>query len=129
MLVMRAVKHQANSVGKLVCSEQSARFDHLALGMHPLRLDCVQPRALFGEQAAHDPHSLARLFGPAVVLTEPAPHLFGDVPACFESQMRTMTFFPRAWSFSQHHERKRLVMEETGLPSTNLSHVCSIPGR
>src|SRR5215208_754383 len=81
MLVMRAVKHPANSVGKLVCSEQSVRFDHLALGMHPLRLDGVKPRALFGEQAAHDPHSLARLFDVAVVRTEPPPELFGDVPA------------------------------------------------
>ena len=81
MLVMRAVKHPANSVGKLVCSEQSLRFDHLALGMHPLRLDGVKPRASFGEQAAHDPHSLARLFDPAIELTEPPADLFGDVPA------------------------------------------------
>src|SRR5829696_3609409 len=46
------------------------------------------------------------------------------------SQMRTRTFLPpTASSFRTLHSRKRVVIEETGLPSTNLIHVRSRAGR
>src|SRR5918995_1351426 len=80
MFVVRTVENLANSVGKLVCSEKSVGFDHLALAVNPLRFDGVQPRALLRKQATDDPYPLSALFDSAVVGTEPTPHLFGDVP-------------------------------------------------
>src|SRR5215204_2199410 len=80
MFVVRTVENLANSVGKLVCSEKSIGFDHLALAVNPLRFDGVQPRALLRKQATDDPYPLTALFDSAVVGTEPTPHLFGDVP-------------------------------------------------
>src|SRR5215204_4859726 len=80
MFVVGTVENLANSVGKLVCSEKSVGFDHLALAVNPLRFDGVQPRALLRKQATDDPYPLTALFDSAVVGTEPTPHLFGDVP-------------------------------------------------
>src|SRR5215213_5579009 len=81
MFVVGTVENLANSIGKLVCSEKSVGFDHLALAVNPLRFDGVQPRALLRKQATDDPYPLTALFDSAVVGTEPTPHLFGDVPA------------------------------------------------
>src|SRR5215204_2564220 len=80
MFVVRTVENLANSVGKLVCSEKSVGFDHLALAVNPLRFDGIQPRALLRKQATDDPYPLSALFDSAVVGTEPTPHLFGEVP-------------------------------------------------
>ena len=81
MIVMRTTKYPAYSVGELVSSQQSVGFDDLALGVYPLRLYGIEPRTLLGQQAAHDPHSALALLDFSVVLSEPAPDLFGDVPA------------------------------------------------
>src|SRR5215210_6786971 len=81
MLVMRAIEDPAYPLGKLVCSEEHLRLHNLALGVHPLGLDGVQPRTLLRKQATYDPHPAATLFDAAVVFSEPSPHLFGDMPA------------------------------------------------
>src|SRR5918994_1637638 len=81
MLVMWTTKYPANSVCELVSSQQSVGFYDLALAMYPLRLYGIEPRTLLGQQAAHDPHSALALLNFSVVRTEPAPDLFGDVPA------------------------------------------------
>src|SRR5215212_5245239 len=81
MLVMRAIEDPAYPLGKLVCSEEPLRLHDLALGVHPLGLDRVQPRALLRKQATHDPHPAPALFDFSVVFSEPSPHLFGDMPA------------------------------------------------
>src|SRR3712207_1229729 len=81
MRVMRTTKYSANSVGELVSSQQSVGFDDLALAVYPLGLYGIEPRTLLGQQAAHDPHSAPALLDFSVVLSEPAPDLFGDVPA------------------------------------------------
>jgi hypothetical protein len=82
MLVMRTSEYPAYSIRKLVGSEQPLWLDHLALAVYPLGLYGVEPRALLRKQAAHDPHPsfASALLDPAVVLTQPAPELFGDVP-------------------------------------------------
>src|SRR5215212_5023023 len=113
MFVVRTVENLANSVGKLVCSEKSVGFDHLALSVNPLRFDGVQPRALLRKQATDDPYPLTALETCQLAL----------------SHMRTRTFLPTASSFRTLHSRKRVVIEETGLPSTNLIHVRSRAGR
>src|SRR5215217_7477936 len=116
MFVVGTVENLANSIGKLVCSEKSVGFDHLALAVNPLRFDGVQPRALLRKQATDDPRPITALFDSAVVGTEPTPNLFGDVPRSVV-QMRTRTFLPTASSFRTLHSRKRVVIEETCLPS------------
>jgi hypothetical protein len=51
-------------------AQQPLRFHHPPLAVHPLRLDPVQPQALAGQPADHDPHSLpAALYGLIAPLT------------------------------------------------------------
>src|ERR687896_491198 len=78
---MRTTEDLANSVGQLVSSQQSVRFDDLALAVYPLGLYGIEPRTLLGQQAAHDPHSFSALLGFSVVPSEPPSDLPGDVPA------------------------------------------------
>src|SRR5829696_6907092 len=80
MLVMRATEHPAHPLGELVRSQEAVGLDDLALGVDPLGLDGVQPRALLRQKAAHDPHPLSALLDAAVVGTEPAPDLAAYVP-------------------------------------------------
>src|SRR5215210_4502797 len=84
MLVMRTTENPADPVGELVSAQQTVGLDHFALGVNPFGLYSVQPPALLGQQAAYDPHSsfAAALFDLAVMFSEPAPDLLGDVPAC-----------------------------------------------
>src|SRR5215210_5569664 len=83
MLVMRTIEDPAHPIRELVSSQRIAvGLDHLSLAVYPLRLDGVQPRALLGKEATYEPHSLAAFLDPAVVSSEPASDLFGDVPAC-----------------------------------------------
>src|SRR5215212_9316368 len=48
--------------------------------MDPLGLHRVEPRALFGQKAAYDPHSICAVFDLTVVRGYPLSDLFGDVP-------------------------------------------------
>lgn len=81
MLVMRTAEDPANPVGKFVSTQETVGLDHLALAVDPFGLYGVQPWTLLGQKTAHDPYAFATLFDPAVVLTEPAPDLLGDMPA------------------------------------------------
>ena len=80
MLVMQTTENPAYSISELICSQQPVGFYDLALAVDPLWLYGVKPRTLLGQQAAHDPHSAAALLHSAVVRSEPAPDLLGDVP-------------------------------------------------
>src|SRR5215210_1717492 len=82
MLVMRTIENSAYPIRKLVGSQQPLWLDDLALAVHPLGLYGVQPRALLRQKTAYDPHSgfAPTLLDTAVVLAQPAPYLFGDVP-------------------------------------------------
>src|ERR671910_1696631 len=77
---MRAAEGSADSLGQLVSGEQPIGLYDLALAMDPLGLHGVEPRALDGQKAAYDPHSLAALFDSSVVRSDPLSDLFGDVP-------------------------------------------------
>src|SRR5207253_328286 len=46
---------------QLLGGEQARRFDHLALAVHPLGLDGIQPGALDRQRADHDPHAATLL--------------------------------------------------------------------
>jgi hypothetical protein len=103
MLVMRTIEDTTNPVGELV---------RLCLGKWQLMI--LTPQLLFLTQ---------RLCWPSQRLTSL------EICQLALSQMRSNTFLPAAWSFSQLHWRHCVVKELTGLPSTNLSHVWSISGR
>src|SRR5215208_2962955 len=82
MLVMRTIEDPTDPVGKLVSAQESVGFDHLPLAVYPFGLDGVQPRILLGQQTAYDPHPLAALLDSAIMSSEPAPELPGDMPTC-----------------------------------------------
>src|SRR5829696_342249 len=83
MLVVRTSKRRAHSLGQLIGTEQTVGFDHLTFAMNPFGLDCVEPRALLGQQTTDDPHPfLLTLFQSPVAPTDPAANLAAYVPAC-----------------------------------------------
>src|SRR5215204_452627 len=96
MLVMRTTENPAYPIRKLVGSKQPVWLDDLALAVYPLRLYGVQPRTPLRKKATHDPHPsfAAALLDPAVVSSEPAPDLPGDMPARVVPEMRSKTFLP-----------------------------------
>src|SRR4051812_31518528 len=81
MLVVHTPECCADPVCQLVGTEHSLRLNHLALAMDPLGLYGVEPRALFGQQTAYDPHTRATLFDLTVVSSDPPSHLAAYVPA------------------------------------------------
>src|SRR5215213_11813668 len=81
MLVMRRTENPAYPIRKLVGSKQPVWLNHFALAVYPLRLYGVQPRTPLRKKATHDPHSASALLDSAVVSSEPAPDLPGDMPA------------------------------------------------
>src|SRR3712207_240789 len=82
MLFVSTAKDLANSVVKLVSTEQPLRLNYLPLAMDPLRLDRIEPRALGGQQTPHYPDPTAAGFDLAVVGDDPLSHLMAFVPAC-----------------------------------------------
>src|SRR5215213_26064 len=81
MLVMRTIEDTTNPLGELVSAQRiiAVGLNHFSLAVYPLGFYGVQPRAVFGQQAAYDPHSFSTLFDLAVVSSAPAPDPFGDV--------------------------------------------------
>ena len=127
MLVMRTTEDPAYPICKLVSSQKTVGLYHFPLAVYPFGFDGIEPRALLRKKAAYDPHSTPTLLDAAVVRTEPASEFTGDMPGSVV-QMSSQTFLPRAWSFWAHQERNCVVMELTGLPSTNLNHVSPSSG-
>ena len=125
MFVMRTTKDLTYPICKLVSAKHSLGLDHFALAVYPLGFYGVKPRTLLGQKAAYDPHSTATVFDSAVMLAEPAPNLFGEMPTGVVPDEQQHLLARRF-----ELEKLRRVMELTGLPSTNLSHVSpSIWGR
>ena len=56
-------KYAPATIGHFLSSEQGGRFDNVALAMHPVRLNPIEPRALAGRGAGHDAHALPLLEG------------------------------------------------------------------
>src|SRR5215208_1040160 len=81
MLIVRTSEGRADPLGKLVGAQQTVGLYHLALAVNPLGLYGVEPWALFGQQAADDPHpSCSALFDLPVMRGDPLSNLLGDVP-------------------------------------------------
>src|SRR5215218_10862819 len=80
VLVVRTSEGRANPICQLVSREQTVELYNLALAMDPLGLHRIEPRALYGQQTAYDPHSMSTLFDPAVVGGYPLPDPAAYVP-------------------------------------------------
>jgi hypothetical protein len=118
----------ADPISEFVCAEQPLGLDHLSLAVDPFRLYRIEPRTLLGKQAGHYAHSAATIFDLAVVGCHPVTHLMAFMPAGVVPDQKQGLLLPLCSSFSQHHPRNCVVMALTGLPSTNLSQVCSSSG-
>ena len=129
MLFVSTAEDLANSVGKLVSTEQPLGLNYLPLAMNPLRLDRIEPRALGGQQTRHYSDPMTAGFDLAVVGDDPLSLTSWLLCQLALSQMRSRASLPLCWSLWQHHPRNRVVMALTGRPSTNLSQVSSISGR
>ena len=77
---MRTTEDPTDSVGEFISTQQPIGLDHLALAVYPFGLDGVQPRTLFRQKAAYDPHSAAALLNLTVMSSEPPSNLAAYVP-------------------------------------------------
>src|SRR5215208_2378420 len=82
MLVMRTIENLTDPICEFISTEQPLGLNYLAFAMNPLRLDCIEPRALGRQKARHYPHPgfATSVFDPAVVGGDPASHLMAFVP-------------------------------------------------
>jgi hypothetical protein len=125
---MRTVEDQAYALSQLVSCEQSVRLYNLALTVNPLGFHRVEPRALFGQKAAYDPHSTAAVFDLTVVRVDPRSDLFGDVPGSVVPDQNPNPLARRLKLLAAPRKEAGGVMELTGLPSTKRTHTFSSSG-
>ena len=69
-----------NAFSQKLRREQTIGFHNSLFGMHPLRLDGVEPGTFGGQKAGQNPNSFAHLLDLAVMLTNPGTYLFTDMP-------------------------------------------------
>jgi hypothetical protein len=82
MLFVITAEDRANSVGKLVSTEQPLGLNYLAFAVYPFGFYGVKPRAPGRQQTRHYPDPTAAIFDLAVVGGDPLSHLSAFVPAC-----------------------------------------------
>src|SRR5918999_375053 len=82
MIVVRTLKGGTDSFGQLVGPEQPVSLYDSSFAMNPLGLHRIAPGALFGQQAAYDPHPFSTPFDRPVVRVDPLLHFMAYVPAC-----------------------------------------------
>jgi hypothetical protein len=133
MLFVSTAEDPANSVGELVSAKQSLGLNYLAFAVDPLWLDCVEPRALGGQQTRHYPNPMASALDFPVMSGDPASDLMALMPACVVPDKKQGLFTPLLESVAaptkKQRKRNSVVMELTGRPSTNLSQVSLSSGR
>ena len=129
MRFMGTTEDPAYPICELVSAEHPLRLRDLAFGVDPLGLYGVKPRALGGQQARYYPNPLAAFLDLAVVGVDPTSHLMAFVPACVVPDQQQGLFAHSLESLAAPLKKLRGVMALTGLPSTNLSHVCASSGR
>src|SRR5215204_4812553 len=130
MLFVSTAEDLANPVGELVSTQQPLGLNYLAFAVNPLRLYCVEPRALGGQQTRHYPEPMAAGFDLAVVGGDPASHLMAFMPGGgIVPDKKQSLLAPLVEPVAAHHPRNRVVMALTGRPSTNLSQLSLSSGR
>jgi hypothetical protein len=114
MLVVRTSECRADPFCQLVGTEHSIRLYNLALGVYPLGLDRIEPRALFGQKAAYDPHSCDAVFDLAVVRGDPPSYLFRDVPGSVVPDQHPYTLAGCLQLLAAPTKKERVVMRSPG---------------
>ncbi len=71
MRFMLATEVAADPVGQFLSREQAGRLDDVALAVHPVRLNPIEPGTLAGQVAGDDAHALAVLPDRSVVRPDP----------------------------------------------------------
>jgi hypothetical protein len=127
MRLVGTAESLADPLGKLLSAEQPLGLYDLPLAVDPFGLYCVEPGALLGKQTGHYLHPRASLPLFLTPLLCSAIQLLTSLLVCqlALSQIISNAFLPIAASFWQLYSRNWVVMELTGRPSTNLSHVRS----
>ncbi len=69
-----------NAFSQKLRREQTIGFHNSLLGMHPLRLDRVEPGTFGGQKEGQNPNAFALLLDLAVVGTHPGTYLFAHMP-------------------------------------------------
>jgi hypothetical protein len=82
----------ANTFGQLLCREQAIRLHNSLFRMDPPRLNRIEPRTLLGEQERQDTHAFPGLFDLLIVLANPAPHHFADMPGSIIPDQKPVAF-------------------------------------
>ena len=121
---MTTAKVCTDPVSQLLRGEQSGGFDHVALAVHPMRFNAIEPRAFAGQVTGHDTHPLPRLAHRSVVRPHPLAHFFANVQEAL-SQIISNAFLPSFSSFSQHQAKYCVVTALSGRSSTKRSQTCS----
>jgi hypothetical protein len=132
MLVMGTTKRPAHPVGEFVRAQHSIELLHdLALAMRTHFGSMEFSHGLcFGSRQLTilTPASLPLSFTSRLCLPS---HRLTSLEMCqlAFSQIRRRVFLPSLSWPSQHHERNRVLIVLTGLPSTKLIHISSRRGR
>ena len=130
MFLVSAAEDTANTIGKLVGSEQSLGLSNLAFAMDPLWLDGVQPRALFGQKARNYAHPSFATFGLnlAVMGGYPVAHFFALVPGGVVPDQKQRLFARRSELVGAVAEKLRGFGTTVGRPRTSARFLLSPAG-
>ena len=77
---MVTAKMGTDTVGHFLGGEQACGLDDVALAVHPVRLNAIEPGTLAGQVEGDDTHALALLPDRSVLCPNPGAHRFADVP-------------------------------------------------
>src|SRR3954453_630411 len=80
MRLIGARERRADAFGQFAGGEQAGGLDHLALAVDPLGLGGIEPGALDGQGAGHDPDAAAAVPPLSVVLADPAADVLAQMP-------------------------------------------------
>src|SRR3712207_5109548 len=133
MRLVGTAESLADPLGELISAEQPLGLYDLPLAVDPFGLYGVEPRALsmglshglFLGSKQGTIRTPRPLFLTALLFS--SIHLLTSLDVCQEalSQIISNAFLPLVASFWQLYSRNWVVMELTGRPSTNLTHVRS----
>ncbi len=80
MRFIRTAKVSTDPFSQLASGQQPVVLDHVALGMHPLGFNGIEPGALCRQQERQNAHALAGLLDLLVVLADPGTYSLTLVP-------------------------------------------------
>src|SRR5690242_9561167 len=100
MRFIRTAKVGTDPFCQLASGQQAIMFDHVALSMHPLRFNGIEPGALRGQQEGQNPYALPGLLDLVVVLAYPGAYSLTLMPGGIipDQEPVRLAFFEQAWA-------------------------------